>query len=139
MSWDVWLFVPPSDTAAVSDLQADYSFPPLDPDAVLEAARSVFPSATVIDGRFVNIEGPEFFAEAYLPDPQGETAQSRGSFTMNVRGFDESTIEQILTLASELGCRALDLQTGDWLTPETGAASLGSWADYQERVTQGPS
>jgi hypothetical protein len=134
MSWDVWLFVPPSDAVRVEDINPDYPFPPLDPGLVLDAAKNVFGNAWVTDGDWGNVEGPEIFAEISFPKPDDETAVGRGSVYLFVRGYGENTVEQILRFADRLGCRAFDSQMGDWLTVDTGATSLARWAGYRDRV-----
>ena len=49
-------------------------------------------------------------------------------------GSDPTTINRVIEFAALLGTRALDTQTGEFLTAEGGAASYDEWNRYQSRV-----
>jgi hypothetical protein len=136
VSWDVWLFVPPSGTARIEDVRPDYQFPPLDPVGVMDVAREVFGSAWLLHDGWGNIDGPEIFAEVSLPHPDDDSSYRRGSVQLHVRGFGERTVEKILEFADELGCRAFDNHTGDWLSLVEGQKSVTRWQGYRAQVTE---
>ena len=134
MSWDVWVFVATPEIERVDQLHADYEFPPLDRDAVLAAARQVFGQIELLGETTIRLDGPDVWADCSLPSARG-TAYERGSLKLNVRGWSENLIPRILEFASQLGARAFDNQTGDWLTFDEGMQSLAHWSGYRDRTT----
>ena len=85
-------------------------------------------SVDVVDASFLRIDGPDVYADLGIGD-------SEDSLTLNVRSGSERLTTVILEFAARLDARALDLQTGDWLTVDDGEASYAAWNAYKRRVT----
>lgn len=88
-----------------------------------------FAPVDVVDASFLRIDGPDVSGELGL----GE-GDSQDSLTLNVRSGSERLTTVILEFAARLDARALDLQTGDWLTVDHGKASYAAWGAYKRRV-----
>jgi hypothetical protein len=82
----------------------------------------------VVDASTLRIDGPDVYADLGLGD-------SEDSLLLNVIGGSERLTTVILEFAARLDARALDLQTGDWLTMDQGEASFAAWGAYKGRVT----
>ena len=145
MSWDVWIFRAPEGLEVVSDLPSGYVFPSFNRREVHAAAEAAFErveamgwvgstdnrtieSVDVVDASFLRIDGPDVYADLGIGD-------SEDSLTLNVRTGSERLTTVILEFAARLDARALDLQTGDWLTVDDGEASYAAWNAYKRRVT----
>ena len=145
MSWDVWIFRPPEGVEAVSDLSSGDVLSPFSRREVHAAAQAAFERVEamgwvgttdtgtfapvdVVDASFLRIDGPDVWAELALDD-------SQDSLTLNVRSGSERLTTVILEFAARLDARALDLQTGNWLTVDQGEASYAAWDAYKRRVT----
>jgi hypothetical protein len=79
------------------------------------------------DASTLRIDGPDVYADLSLDDSQDQ-------FMLNVIGGSERLTTVIHEFAARLNARAVDLQTGDWLTVEDGEASFAAWGAYKRRV-----
>jgi hypothetical protein len=144
VSWDVWIIRPPEGVDAVSDLRSGdvlASFNRREVHAAAEAAfgrveaigrvGSTDPGTSspedVVDASTLRIDGPDVYADLSLDDSQDQ-------LMLNVIGGSERLTTVILEFAARLNARAVDLQTGDWLTVEDGEASFAAWGAYKRRV-----
>ncbi len=155
MSWDVWIFRAPPGLVSIEDMPPNYTFPPLDRQAVYTAARHVFGHVEALgwvdtdDGKgtlapvilehaaFLRVDGPNVYGEIGLT-LEGDNGNERGQLTMNIRSGSEAMVTSILEFAATLRARAFDLQSGDWLTPDAGAGSFARWIGYCDRVVGQP-
>ena len=99
---------------------------------VVAALLEAFPEATVDDENV--FEGvyriPEDGTEIWVGDEDPTES-------VNVRlwsGAAQTTIGRIVAFADLLGTRALDTQTGEFLTAEGGGDSYAEWESYRSRV-----
>ncbi len=97
--------------------------------AVVAALAQVFAGATEDEqGTFVI---PDDWTEIWVG-----TEDPAESINLTLRsGSDPATIGRVVEFAALLGTRALDIQTGEFLTREGGAASYDKWDKYRSRVT----
>jgi hypothetical protein len=141
VSWDVWIFRPPEGVEAISDLRSGDVFSPFNRSEVHAAAQAAFgrvelgrvgtfAPVDLVDASFLRFDGPDVYADLGL----GE-GDSQDWLTLNVRGGSEQLTTVILEFAARLDARAMDLQTGDWLTVDRGEASFAAWGAYKGRVT----
>ncbi len=151
MSWDVWIFRAPPGLVSIEDMPPDYTFPPLDRQAVYTAARHVFGHVEALgwvdtdDGKgtfapvilehaaFLRVDGPDVYGEIGLA-LEADNDNEQGPLTMNIRSGSEEMARRVLEFAAALGARAFDLQSGDWLTADAGAGSFARWIAYRDRV-----
>ena len=119
-----------TDAAAVP---SDWRPGPLAPRAdVVAALLRAFPDATIDDENV--FEGvyriPEDGTEIWVGDEDPTDS-------VNVRlwsGAAPTTIAHIVEFAELMDARALDTQTGEFLTVEAGAASYAEWDSYRSRI-----
>jgi hypothetical protein len=141
VSWDVWIIRPPEGVEKVSDLSSESVLSPFNRREVHAAAQAafgrveigrigIFALVDLVDASFLRFDGPDVYADLGL----GE-GDSQDWLTLNVRGGSERLTAVILEFAARLDARALDLQTGDWLTVDQGKASFAAWGAYKGRVT----
>jgi hypothetical protein len=142
VSWDVWIFRPPEGVEAVSDLRSGDVFSPFNRREVHAAAEATFERVEAmgwvgtfapvggVDASFFRIDGPDVHGD--LPLDEGD---SQDSLMLNVRAGSERLTTVMLEFAARLDARAMDLQTGDWLTVDQGEASFAAWGAYKRRVT----
>jgi hypothetical protein len=145
VSWDVWIIRPPEGVEAVSDLRSGDVLASFNRREVHAAAEAAFgrveaiggvgstdtgtsAPGDVVDASTLRIDGPDVYADLSLDDSQDQ-------LMLNVIGGSERLTTVILEFAAHLEARALDLQTGDWLTVEDGEASFAAWGAYKRRVT----
>ena len=148
MSWDVWIVRPREGLEAVSDLRSGDLRSSFNQRGVHAAAQAVFERVEamgwvgsndtrtfapvdLVDASFLRIDGPDVYGELGLPGREDD------SLTLNVRSGSERLTAVILEFAARLDARALDLQTGDWLTVDQGEASYSAWNAYKRRVISG--
>jgi hypothetical protein len=96
--------------------------------AVIAAVTTVFPRATEDD------EGCFSLAEDWTEIRIG-TEDPTESVNVTLRsGADPATIGRVVSLAALLDTRALDIQAGEFLTIDGGAASYAEWEDFLARA-----
>lgn len=143
MSWDVWIVNVPEGLQSFDELPADYELAPIGRATIIDVSRrhlghveprgwsethGAFVAVSDNDAVFLAIDGPDVFGELGLPNASdGGT----GSVTLNIRGGSDMLIPTILRWAQELGARAFDMQSGDWLRSDDGATSFEEWNRYR--------
>ena len=126
VSWDVYCFVVPEDVDKVSDIPPAYVPPAIAsaPD-VLDALRQRCAAVNASDPTWLVVDDPQLFAEVSV---KGESPDGIMFF---VRG-GSSPGPLIAQVAADLGCRALDCNSGEWLDGDDG--SFASWKRFRDRV-----
>jgi hypothetical protein len=126
VSWDVFCFVVPDGIGKVSDIPPAYA-PPVIASAsdVLDALRQRCAAVDASDQTWVVVNDPRLFAEVSV---KGESPDGIMFF---VRG-GSSPGPLIAQVAADLGCRALDCSSGEWLYG--GDGSFAAWKSFRDRV-----
>ncbi|MEU7024022.1 hypothetical protein ABZ990_25655 [Streptomyces sp. NPDC046203] len=128
MSWDVLLFRMPADITSAEDLPLDYNPPPLGtPGEVSAAVRAAVPEADPPSPTRGELLGPTWSIEIYV----GEEDPAR-SVALTVRGSGDDLLPSIFRIADALGCQALDLSSGDLLTPGD-PSGRHAFQEYRDR------
>lgn len=122
MSWDVYCFVVPADVDKVSDIRPAYDPPALAnaPD-VLDALRRRCAGVDASDPTWVVVDDPQLFAQVSV------MGDSPTGIMFFVRG-GSSPGPVIAQVAADLGCRAIDCNSGEWL--DGGEGSFASWKTF---------
>lgn len=129
VSWDVYCFVVPGEVDNVSDIPPDYVAPAMgSAAAVLRALRHRCASVDVSDPTWAVVDDPRMSAEVSI---KGETPDG---FMFFVRGGSSPGL-LIAQVATDLGCRALDCSSGDWL--DGGGGAFEDWKRFRDRVVGG--
>jgi hypothetical protein len=131
MSWDLMLLPFSPEWASAEDIPGDWTPGVLGPRATVVAALTeVFPGVSEDgEGRFsLNEDWTEIVVGTEDPTE---------SVNVYLRaGAAPSTMERLVRFASLLGTRALDIQTGEFLTPTSGAESYAKWQNWLERILE---
>ena len=150
MSWGVWIVNAPAGLASFDELSAGHEFPPIDRTRIIDVARrhlgdveprgcseseSAFVAVPDDQASFLAINGPDVSGELSLPE---EPDTNAGSVTLNIRSGSDRMVPTILRYVEELGARAFDMQTGDWLRTDDGASSFDEWCKYRASVLGEP-
>jgi hypothetical protein len=125
VSWDVYLFNGPPSAGTVEDVPDDFDPPPLGAVAeVLARLRDAVPDVDLADPEWGRLAGPTWSIELNIGagDPVG-------SMMLHVRGTGDDVLPAILRIAAAVGCRALDVSTGDFLTGDPG--QVAGWHGFQ--------
>ena len=126
VSWDVYCFVVPDDVDKVSDIPPGYAPPAIaSASEVLDALRQRCATVDASDQTWVVVDDRQLFAEVSV---KGESPNGIMFF---VRG-GSSPGPLIAQVAADLGCRALDCNSGDWL--DGGDGSFAAWKSFRDRV-----
>jgi hypothetical protein len=113
MSWEVLLLRLPGHVTSMEGLRDDEGTPPLGPKPwVLDAVRQALPESDLTNPKRGQVEGPGWSIELILGsiDPVD-------SIMLQVRGNYDDALAPIFRLAAELGCRVLDVECENLITP----------------------
>ena len=113
MSWEVLLLRLPGHVTSMGGLRDDEGTPPLGPKPwVLDAVRRALPESDLANPERGQAEGPGWSIELILGsiDPVD-------SIMLQVRGNYDDALAPIFRLAAELGCRVLDVECENLITP----------------------
>ena len=128
MSWDVGI-LNLGDFASVEDIPEDHQLQPIGPvETVRHAIDRLFPGV-----QFDSEGWGSFSAGDWSVEFNSLKTDPVESITLHVRG-GEDAVPAILALTEELGVRALDYSTGDFLNEEVGRESFLRWKAYRDRV-----
>jgi hypothetical protein len=130
MSWDLMLLPFRPEWSSAKDIPDDWMPGPLGPrSSVVAAIAEVFPQATERDDGMYSIGGDTVDILVGLEDP---------TESVNVHVYGGATpliMERLITFASRSGTRALDIQTGAFLTSLGDAeASYAAWQAWLETI-----
>jgi hypothetical protein len=129
MSWDLMLLPFHADWKSADDIPGDWEPGVIGPrGSVVAALVGTFPNASEDDdGRF-DVDGMDILVG---------TEDPTDGVNINVYGgVDPTTLERIVRFAAALETRALDIQTGEFLTPRSGANSYNDWKAWRDRILE---
>jgi hypothetical protein len=129
MSWDILIQDLPKDAHCVADIPNDYRPNPLGPRSEMIARiQQVLPGANFSDPSWGILDQAEFSIEFNMGS--GEICDS---VMLHVRGGGSAAII-VTRLLEQLNLCALDLQAGEFFSPQVAEGSFDQWQAYRDKV-----
>jgi hypothetical protein len=111
MSWDVLLTVVPEGFGSIEELPRGFRPPPIGPHGVVEdALRRAVPAIDLEDTSWGVIDGPGWLVEVNIG-----RADPVDAIMLHIRSGGDEALPVVFQVAGELGCRPLDMTTGELL------------------------
>ena len=111
MSWDVLLTVVPDGFGSIEELPQGFRAPPIGRHGEVEdALRRAVPAIDLEDTSWGVIDGPGWLVEVNIG-----RADPVDAIMLHIRGGGDGALPVVFQVAGELGCRPLDVTTGELL------------------------
>lgn len=132
MSWNVLLSVVPEGFESMEDLPRDFRPPPIGPHgAVEDALRRAVPAIDLADVNWGVIDGPGWLVEVNIG-----RADPVDTIMLHIRGGGDDALPVVFQVAGELGCRPLDMSTGELLESDSAADGWWGFQEYRDGVVR---
>ncbi|HWO58857.1 MAG TPA: hypothetical protein VNO31_02285 [Umezawaea sp.] len=132
MSWDVLLSVVPEGFGSIEELPRDFRAPPIGPHgAVEDALRRAVPTIDLADPSWGVIDGPGWSVEVNIG-----RADPVDAIMLHIRGGGDDALPVVFRVAGELGCRPLDMTTGELLASVDSAEGWWGFQEYRDKVVR---
>ncbi|WP_416968343.1 hypothetical protein [Streptomyces sp. 4F14] len=136
MSWDVYILRFPSELTGTDELPEGWEPPSLGTGREVRAVLArTLPGIVLGEDGWGDFDGPGVSLNLSVSGAGDEPVTS---VALHFYGGGPASAPTALAVAEALTARALDLGSGDFLTPDTARSALDAWRGYRDHVLGRP-